>query len=62
MNIIDEYKNPLIVKSEKKYKDSRFDFYIKKADNKINDNLISFFQKLNEKCKKSIFIIQSLAC
>ena len=33
-NIIDEYKNPLIVKSEKKYKDSRFDFYIKKADNK----------------------------
>ena len=33
-NIINEYKNPLIVKSEKKYKDSRFDFYIKKADNK----------------------------
>ena len=33
-NIINEYINPLIVQPEKKYKDSRFDFYIKKADNK----------------------------
>ena len=33
-NIIDEYKDSLVVKSEKKYKDSRFDFYIKKQNNK----------------------------
>jgi sugar fermentation stimulation protein A len=33
-NLIDVYKNNKIIKSEKKYKDSRFDFYVKKENNK----------------------------
>ena len=31
-NIIEKYKDYKLYKKEKKYKDSRFDFYVEKAD------------------------------
>ena len=51
-NLIAEYDNNLLYKSEKKYKDSRFDFYVKKKDNReeyieVKSVLLCDFEKDN---------------